>query len=151
MMLKKYFSAILGQVVYDINKDGFDDIIVLGDVCSYNDTTKVSTRLSSGFGVFLNNSGKNFTFSNGIDTHVGESVRKLNTKYNVAEVRVDIGQPNLIDYNSDGKFTNLAPGTYRATVKVFNGNIAELEVTILDGKITLYRGLKLKPADILNY
>jgi len=99
---KKYFSAILGQVVYDINKDGFDDIIVLGDVCSYNDTTKVSTRLSSGFGVFLNNSGKNFTFSNGIDTHVGESVRKLNTKYNVAEVRVDIGQPNLIDYNSDG-------------------------------------------------
>jgi len=99
---KKYFSAILGQVVYDINKDGFDDIIVLGDVFSYNDTTKVSTRLSSGFGVFLNNSGKNFTFSNGIDTHVGESVRKLNTKYNVAEVRVDIGQPNLIDYNSDG-------------------------------------------------
>ena len=41
---------------------------------------------------------------------------------------------NGIDYNSDGKFTNLAPGTYRATVKDFNGNIAELEVTILDGK-----------------
>ena len=101
---KKYFSSIIGQVVYDINKDGYDDIIVLGDVFSYNDTTKVNTRLSSGFGVFLNMGGKYFTFSNGVDTHVGESIRNLNTVYKLAEVRVDIGQPNMMDYNGDGNF-----------------------------------------------
>ena len=99
---KKYFSSIIGQVVYDINKDGYDDIIVLGDVFSYNDTTKVNTRLSSGFGVFLNMGGKYFIFSNGVDTHVGESVRNLNTVYKLAEIRVDIGQPNMMDYNGDG-------------------------------------------------
>ena len=101
---KKYFSSIIGQVVYDINKDGYDDIVVLGDVFSYNDTTKVNTRLSSGFGVFLNMGGKYFAFSNGVDTHVGESIRNLNTVYKLAEVRVDIGQPNMMDYNGDGNF-----------------------------------------------
>ena len=41
---------------------------------------------------------------------------------------------NGIDYNTDGKFKNLAPGTYRVTVKDFNGNIAVLGVTILEGQ-----------------
>ncbi len=101
---KKYFSSIIGQVVHDINKDGFEDIIVLGDVFSYNDTSKVTTRLSSGFGVFLNMGGKYFTFTNGIDTHEGDSARNLNTIYKPAEVRVDIGPPNMINYNGDGNF-----------------------------------------------
>ncbi len=100
---KKYFSSILGQVVYDINKDGFDDIIVLGDVFSYNDTTKIAKRLSFGFGVFLNMGGKYFTFTNGIDTHDNETVKNLNIIYKPAEVRVDIGPPIMIDYNGDGQ------------------------------------------------
>jgi hypothetical protein len=41
---------------------------------------------------------------------------------------------NGIDYNSNGQFTNLAPGLYRATVKDYNGNTAEIALTILDGK-----------------
>jgi hypothetical protein len=38
------------------------------------------------------------------------------------------------DFNSTGFFANLAPGSYRATVKDFNGNTSELGITILDGK-----------------
>jgi hypothetical protein len=41
---------------------------------------------------------------------------------------------NGISYNLDGKFTNLLPGTYRTAVKDFNGDTAELVVTILDGQ-----------------
>ena len=41
---------------------------------------------------------------------------------------------NGVDYITDGKFTNLAPGTYTTTVKDYNGNTAQIEITILDGK-----------------
>jgi len=100
---KKYFGSILGQIVSDINKDGYDDIIVLGNVYSYNDTTKLATMLSRGFGVFINNGGKYFTFTNGVNTQEGETFRNLNTKYNSGEIRIDVGPPTLIDYNSDGQ------------------------------------------------